>query len=477
MARLVWLGMLVVAVAAWHPVAPLHGAPAWESGGPALEVSDLKSVVVGPEALPGGDQPPLPPEPSGPDGEAIPAPFAVPDEIILEDTMAAPEAVPTISERIQGLMPDSLLPEGIVPEGLMPPSPGLLSYDSSAAIEPDGTVIPGSKWVVPADLVHCVGDACWIARFESLALWRTAPGSRPLFTTINDSGGPLESLGPVVLDANQLESDPLAAPRITIARTDECGRGFEAAYLWAGNFYAERTLPYRLNGYALGAPGIYGNPWGLDPLAPPINEATAQIVSSLQTAEFNLREPLGWGATRFLLGFRWLQWRETWSMTDQFSDPGDPTVTGVDSWKTSCLNNLYGGQIGLDSMLWNSGKGMRLEGLVKAGAYYNAANQSSGYSYVNTAPFQSTYSTITVNSPANCAFVGEVGLTTVVPLRKNLDLRCGYFGMWLSGLAQPTRQLSGQTLIPSPVETPTGMLTTNGSVVLQGVSLGLEGRW
>jgi hypothetical protein len=264
---------------------------------------------------------------------------------------------------------------------------------------------------------------------------------------------------------------------MTIARIDECGRGFEAVYLWAGNFYAERSLPYALNGYAVGAPGIYGNPWGLDPLAPPISSATAQIVSSLQSAEFNLREPLGWGATRFLLGFRWLQWRETWSMTDQFSDPVDPTVTGVDSWKTSCLNNLYGGQIGLDSMLWNSGKGMRLEGLVKAGAYYNAANQSSGYSYVNTAPFQSTYSTITVNGPANCAFVGEVGLTTVVPLRKNLDLRCGYVGMWLSGLAQPTRQLSGQTLIPSPVDTPTGMLTTNGSVVLQGVSLGLEGRW
>jgi hypothetical protein len=49
--------------------------------------------------------------------------------------------------------------------------------------------------------------------------------------------------------------------------------------------------------------------------------------------------------------------------------------------------------------------------------------------------------------------------------------------MWLTGLAQPTRQLSGQTLIPSPAYTPQGSLTTNGSVILQGVSLGLEGRW
>jgi hypothetical protein len=149
----------------------------------------------------------------------------------------------------------------------------------------------------------------------------------------------------------------------------------------------------------------------------------------------------------------------------------DPTITGTDNWRTNCLNNLYGGQIGLDSMLWNSGKGMRLEGLVKAGAYYNAATQTSSYSN-SVIPFSGA---ITVNSPAGSAFVGEVGLTGVVPLRKNLDLRCGYFGMWLEGLAQPTSQLSGQALNGSP--SPSGTLTTNGSVVLQGVSLGLEGRW
>jgi hypothetical protein len=49
--------------------------------------------------------------------------------------------------------------------------------------------------------------------------------------------------------------------------------------------------------------------------------------------------------------------------------------------------------------------------------------------------------------------------------------------MWLSGLAQPTQQLSGQSLVPSGAYEPTGTLTTNGSVVLQGVSLGVEGRW
>jgi hypothetical protein len=56
-----------------------------------------------------------------------------------------------------------------------------------------------------------------------------------------------------------------------------------------------------------------------------------------------------------------------------------------------------------------------------------------------------------------------------------LDFRFGYFGLWLSGIAQPTQQLSTQTLTPG--QPAVGTLTTNGGVVAQGVSLGLEGRW
>lgn len=475
MARLVRLGVLASAccmVASTFDVEQrVHAAPAWEGGGRVYEVSDLPSVVVAPEALPIDGQPPLAPEPGGFEGPGLPAPEGIVSEAVVEPP---PSESASLTDRIQGFVGD----------GLVPSAPGLLTYDSAAAVEADGTVVPASKWASVADCLRCSGDACWVFRAEAIALWRSAPASRPLFTTLSNyspgGGGspPTGTLGPTVLDANQLTSDPLAAGRLSLARVDDCGRGFDAAYIWAGNFYAERSLPYALNSYALASPGIYGNPWGLDPPAPPINSVQMQLVSSLQSGEINLREPLGFGATRFLLGFRWLQWRETWSMTDNFTDPSDLAVTGVDSWKTSALNNLYGGQIGLDSVLWNRGQGgMRLEGLAKAGAYYNAPHQSSAYSYINTAPFVSPYKTITINGPANCAFVGEVGLTTVVPLRKNLDLRCGYFGMWLSGLAQPTRQLSGQTLIPTPVDPPQGSLSTNGSVVLQGVSLGLEGRW
>ena len=427
----------------------LAAAPAWESGGRPYEVSDLQSVVVAPTPMPADGQPPLPPEPGSAEEIGLPPPIDGPSQ-----DAEVPSLAPSLSERVQEYIPSV---------------PDVLTFDSAVAVEPDGTIVPCSKQRSVLDCLPCIGDACWIARFEAIALWRNAPANRPLYTTF-DQG--TQTAGPVVFNANQFESDPVAAPRLTIARLDDCGRGFEASYIYAGTFFSDRSLPGVTNGYAFASPGIYGNQWGT--ASTPITAAQMQLTGAFQSAEFNFREPLGWGATRFLAGFRWFQWREKWAMTDQFEDPNDPTITGTDSWLTSTMNNLYGGQIGLDSVLWNSGKGMRLEGVVKAGAYYNAANQSSLYSYTSTLPFAFDR-TITVNGPAAASFVGEVGLTTVVPLRRHLDLRVGYTGLWLTGLAQPTRQLSGQTL--TQFEPPSGTLSTAGTLVLQGVSLGLEGRW
>ena len=66
-------------------------------------------------------------------------------------------------------------------------------------------------------------------------------------------------------------------------------------------------------------------------------------------------------------------------------------------------------------------------------------------------------------------------MTGAIPLTNRIDFRFGYFALWLSGIAQPTQQLSGQVLVPG--EDTSGSLATNGGVVVQGLTLGLEGRW
>jgi hypothetical protein len=306
-------------------------------------------------------------------------------------------------------------------------------------------------------------------RTEAILLFRGPPASRPLFTSYNEVS---TTTGPTVFNANQLASDPLAAPRLVLQRLDECGHGFEGAVLYAGNFYGYKELPFVPNGYAFAPPGIYGNTWGVNNT--PLSASQSTLVANLYSAEVNLRSRRGFGATSFLAGFRWLQWGENWVLSDQFSDPADPSVVGIDSFRTNCINNLYGGQIGLDTLLWNRGEGFRVESLVKAGAYYNAAAQSSSYDYATSTGFSFSRQ-VGVPGPGSCSFVGEVGLTAVMPLSRNIDFRCGYFGLWLEGIAQPLNQLSGQTL--TQIDAPAGTLDTSGTVVVQGLSLALEGRW
>jgi hypothetical protein len=132
------------------------------------------------------------------------------------------------------------------------------------------------------------------------------------------------------------------------------------------------------------------------------------------------------------------------------------------------INSLYGGQIGIDALLY-SNNWLRVETVLKGGAFYNLAVSQNTYSdSVGTTPFDIR----TTASPDLASFVGELGFTGVVPLTRCLDFRFGYLAYWLEGIAQPTRQLS------LPVST-TGepLVLTNGGTVVQSVTLGLEGRW
>jgi hypothetical protein len=301
-----------------------------------------------------------------------------------------------------------------------------------------------------------------IARVDTILMWRNAPAYRPLFETSGNQ--PL-------LNADDLESDMLVAPRVSLFRTDGCGNSAEITYIYAGNFYSERTLAAGPGGLFLSPPGIYANP----PRPISYQTATTKLLGRFQSLEANGRTAIGRGTTQFIAGFRWLQWQESFDAMASATNVGLPPLSFADTFATDCINDLYGGQIGLDTLLLSTGWGWRLEGLVKAGAYYNNAVQTSSYTLVQN-PGNDAFREVRVGrSPAGGAFVGEVGLTGVIPIHCNLDFRIGYVGFWLESIAQPTDQLSGQILTQS--FQPAGSLNTTGRVVLQGLSLGLEGRW
>lgn len=310
-------------------------------------------------------------------------------------------------------------------------------------------------------------ESCWIGRVDALLLSRNAPSFRPLYTLGNGSQ--------TALNANQLESVTAGGVRASFFRTDpgSCGSAWEGTYLYSGGFAAQRSLPYSPGGYNLAPPGIFG----VGPAAFPdgVDTVTTRLVASLQSAEFNRRWALG-SCTQLLAGFRWIHWQESLAIADSYTGGQAPNA-GTDFYNTNCINDLYGGQFGLDTLLWQPARCFRLEGLLKAGAYYNNAVQSSALSQPAT-PYNQAVSV--GQSPAVCSFAGEVGLTGVVPICCNWDFRIGYFGLWLTSIAQPANQLSGQTLESGQVASighPVGSLNTSGAVVLQGLTLGLEGRW
>ena len=293
---------------------------------------------------------------------------------------------------------------------------------------------------------RCCGPGCWTARADAVMLWRSAPYSRELVIT---GPGPV---GSSALNANQLESGMAAGPRIQVFRKDACGNAIEFGYLGAWNFQSEKFL----RGTATNAffADLIGN-------SNSFQDGDVSLTSHIQTLELNSRTPIAAGNVEFICGIRWLEWAESFSLDTQTPGPGF-----TNDWSSRTVNNLYGGQIGIDTLLYST-SWLHVESVLKGGAYWNDALSRQIYQANGVGTEVSAYDT-----PSPAAFVGELGFTGVLPLTSCLDFRFGYLVFWLQGIAQPTRQLS------VPVST-TGdpLVLQDGGTVVQGLTLGLEGRW
>ena len=151
--------------------------------------------------------------------------------------------------------------------------------------------------------------------------------------------------------------------------------------------------------------------------------------------------------------------------TDPPGPSGDASITSRSG------NNLYGGQIGADAMLWNNGGAWRVNAVGKAGLFYNSnAYQQSAAGFTDTGlpPVVIGTSSATTDKTA---FVGEIGVNASYSVNKWLALRAGYNVYWLSGVANAVEQLQ-VTDFPQG----TARVDTGGSVLLHGVTTGLEAQ-
>ena len=322
--------------------------------------------------------------------------------------------------------------------------------------------------VTPQAVFH--GNVCgirhcpkWVFQADALFLWQNNIASRPLFVS--------SATGAPVLDSNDISPSVGIGPRFALLRNFNNCSAFEANYFIVQSLTGEADLPTTVRGYE------QANLHGL--VYNDINDATVGTDSQIQSLELNYRRRRGF--ITFLAGFRYVEWLSTMQINDNFTSipAGAAPFNGTDAFTTRTGNELYGGQLGCDLMLWNRGQRIRVNGVGKGGVFFNQAFQRST---VNTnapagSPGFTPVNTTLSQSVQNTSFFGELGGNATVDLTNWLSWRVGYSVFWLSGVATPANQLSAATVDPTTGNVASNGINTAGSVLLHGVNTGVEARW
>lgn len=292
----------------------------------------------------------------------------------------------------------------------------------------------------------------WDLAVDALMLWQGNAQSLPLF---------LDSAGGTALNAQDLQTQMGAGARVGLMRYVDDSHAIEGNYFQARPFNATGTAPADGGPYELTNTG--------DLAFNDIESATVSSSGWIQSAELNWRKCVCYSPISWIAGFRWVELNSQTNVDYAFTNP-DPFGSG--SIDTAAGNNLYGGQLGADMRLWNAGGRWRVNGIGKVGVFYNSASfqrSTAGFTYADGTPFPLG----TVASTADqTAFFGEVGLNATWWVTDWLAWRAGYTVMWASGVAVAAEQLPLNNFGDG-----TASITTDGSVLLHGVTTGIEARW
>jgi len=366
-----------------------------------------------------------------------------------------------------GLRQPAAYDEGYGGESVLVGPGGSGSFETFGDPEPaeaDETVVPegfGGGWLAPGctecggqGCTSCAGTGCgrglcgpvchrWAVQVDALMLWQGNIAGRPLFTN---------AAGVTALDANRAYPPMSAGPRVGLFFFLDDTHAIEGNYFNVRPFNgSDVTLP----GQALTEQGIAGFS------RPGFSGAQLLTSAAIQSAELNWRRRECWCPVTWLAGFRWVEWNQQAEIIEYDGGP-------IGGFLAETGNDLYGGQAGLDIGLWNGGGPFTVNGVGKAGVFYNHA-------YQRTASASPAGLAAAAAVADQTAFFGEVGINGSLRITDWLSWRVGYVFFWLSGVAVPVDQFATTNLTGGPPTATT--INTNGSVFLQGVTTGLEARW
>ena len=311
-------------------------------------------------------------------------------------------------------------------------------------------VIDGSDAVPGQPVYGCCdtvtggcGNACSACDCCCCPLW-TVRGEALFWARAGGDGVPLVS-APVAVSSSDFTHDWEIGPRVTLIRHGILGSAWdlEAAYFGIDE-WSDSIVLADMDDY-LTTPVI---------VIAGVTPGTITYDSSLHSAELNARRAWSDRVT-WLVGFRWIEVSEDLA-----------AVFGASSHTVSTVNRLYGGQLGLDAVLWDRGGPWYFNAVGKAGIYGVDADAATATVGVGGAL------PLVVASGGDVAFVGELGFNAKYRITDRLTAIGGYNLLWISGVA-----LAPEQLATTNITTGVATVDADGTLFAHGANVGLEYVW
>ncbi len=183
-------------------------------------------------------------------------------------------------------------------------------------------------------------------------------------------------------------------------------------------------------------------------------DLTTVYSSDLHSGEVNYWLQERWGFEP-VAGLRWMQQSED---LESFvtTDFGEGAIVAFS-------NDMYGGQLGVRRVLWETPSRFRVEATMKAGVLYNST-QLHGETRTGAV------TTVTADrSDSNIAYVGEITVSAVYRFCPYFSARIGYNGLWMDRVGLAGDQINAAATAPGTTDLST--------LIYQGGHVGIEYAW
>jgi hypothetical protein len=283
---------------------------------------------------------------------------------------------------------------------------------------------------------------------ENDPLWSVTAGTIFLTRSRPDNGilvGNNPFTGTSFSNASNFNFDWDAGIDLSIARRFECGDSIRVRFFEVDDLTSTQTFS---------TPGGF---IGTGFTGPANTLFQMHYLTRLYSTEINWERPTSDYVT-FIAGFRMLQ------LTDQLHSQINTTVAGA---HYDYLNQLYGGQVGMNVNFFKPCSPWELGLFGKIGVYGNAASGGiddyAGNNFIGG--FHGNLS--------ETSFVGETGIHAAYHMNDYICFRAGYEFLFLDNVALASDKAATSLLNPSLLRTD----TATNSIYFHGVTASVEFTW